>query len=97
MVTAPNQTGSPWLRRALGAALLVGGLYGLGVVLESVLIEYVQRIALLPHHASAVAADTDGTLQLGCAFVDLDTAASRSLQVYVDQTQKRRRLLKLDL
>jgi branched-chain amino acid transport system permease protein len=47
VVTAANQTGSPWLRRALGAALLVGGLYGLGVVLESVLIEYVQRIALL--------------------------------------------------
>jgi len=35
-------------------------------------------------------------LQLGCAFVDLDAAVTRSLQVYVDQTQKRRRLLKLD-
>ena len=54
------------------------------------------RIALLPHHASPIADDPQGTLQLGCAFVDLDTAASRALQVYVDQTQKRRRLLKLD-
>ena len=54
------------------------------------------RIALLPHHASPVR-DASGTAQLGCAFVDLDHAAARSLQVYVDQTQKRRRLLKLDL
>ncbi|MFT7723376.1 MAG: flagellar brake protein [Roseateles sp.] len=53
-------------------------------------------IALLPHHASPVAGDADGLLQLGCAFVDLDAAASRALQIYVDQTQKRRRLLKLD-
>lgn len=54
------------------------------------------RVALLPHHASPVAGDAHGMLQLGCSFVDLDPAASRSLQVYVDQTQKRRRLLKLD-
>ncbi|RTL19675.1 MAG: flagellar brake protein [Burkholderiales bacterium] len=54
------------------------------------------RIALLPLHASPVG-DGAGTAQLGCAFVDLDHAAARSLQVYVDQTEKRRRLLKLDL
>jgi c-di-GMP-binding flagellar brake protein YcgR len=54
------------------------------------------RIALLPHHASPVAGDIHGMLQLGCSFVDLDAAAGRALQVYVDQTQKRRRLLKLD-
>jgi len=54
------------------------------------------RIALLPHHASPIGGDAHGMLQLGCSFVDLDAAASRSLQVYVDQTQKRRRLLKLD-
>lgn len=55
------------------------------------------RVTLLPHHASPIAGDVHGTRQLGCSFVDLDAAASRSLQVYVDQTQKRRRLLKLDL
>lgn len=55
------------------------------------------RVALLPHHDSPISGDTTGTRQLGCAFVDLDAAAGRSLQVYVDQTQKRRRLLKLDL
>ena len=54
------------------------------------------RITLLPHHASPIAGDTGGMLQLGCAFVDLDATAARALQVYVDQTQKRRRLLKLD-
>lgn len=79
-----------------GAAMLPVGEVAGGLVLELDRITAL-RIALLPHHASAIAADTDGTLQLGCAFVDLDTAASRSLQVYVDQTQKRRRLLKLDL
>lgn len=54
------------------------------------------RIALLPHHASPVSGDASGMQQLGCSFVELDADASRSLQVYVDQTQKRRRLLKLD-
>jgi c-di-GMP-binding flagellar brake protein YcgR len=54
------------------------------------------RITLLPHHASPIAGDIHGMLQLGCSFVDLDAVASRALQVYVDQTQKRRRLLKLD-
>lgn len=54
------------------------------------------RISLLPHHASPISGDSAGTLQLGCSFVELDANASRSLQVYVDQTQKRRRLLKLD-
>ncbi|MFG6416759.1 flagellar brake protein [Roseateles sp. DC23W] len=55
------------------------------------------RVTLLPHHVSPITGDAAGTQQLGCAFVDLDTSATRTLQVYVDQTQKRRRLLKLDL
>lgn len=54
------------------------------------------RVALLPHHVSPISGDTGGLQQLGAAFVDLDATATRSLQVYVDQTQKRRRLLKLD-
>lgn len=53
-------------------------------------------ITLLPHHVSPIRGDASGMLQLGCSFVDLDANAARSLQVYVDQTQKRRRLLKLD-
>ncbi|MGM9483849.1 flagellar brake protein [Roseateles sp. NT4] len=54
------------------------------------------RVTLLPHHVSPIAGDGSGQQQLGCSFVDLDANAGRSLQVYVDQTQKRRRLLKLD-
>lgn len=53
-------------------------------------------VALLPHHVSPISGDSHRMLQLGCSFVDLDATAARSLQVYVDQTQKRRRLLKLD-
>jgi c-di-GMP-binding flagellar brake protein YcgR len=53
-------------------------------------------VSLLPHHVSAVSAETGAVRQLGCAFIDLDATATRALQVYVDQTQKRRRLLKLD-
>lgn len=53
-------------------------------------------VTLLPHHASPIRGDAGGLLQLGCSFVDLDAGSSRALQVYVDQTQKRRRLLKLD-
>lgn len=54
------------------------------------------RVTLLPHHVSPIG-DAAGSAQLGCAFVDLEAGAARALQVYVDQTQKRRRLLKLDL
>ncbi|HEY8881172.1 MAG TPA: flagellar regulator YcgR PilZN domain-containing protein [Roseateles sp.] len=54
------------------------------------------NITLLPHHVSPIAGDASGMQQLGCSFVDLDANAGRSLQVYVDQTQKRRRLLRLD-
>jgi flagellar brake protein len=54
------------------------------------------RVALLPHHVSPIAGDAGGLQQMGGAFVDLDATATRALQVYVDQTQKRRRLLKLD-
>ncbi|MFG6465571.1 flagellar brake protein [Roseateles sp. BYS87W] len=54
------------------------------------------RVNLLPHHASPIRGDATGMLQLGCAYVDPDAAAHRTLQVYVDQTQKKRRLLKLD-
>jgi c-di-GMP-binding flagellar brake protein YcgR len=75
--------------------VLAPGQVAEGLVLELDRISAL-RITLLPHHASPMAGDAGGMLQLGCAFVDLDAHAARSLQVYVDQTQKRRRLLKLD-
>lgn len=54
------------------------------------------QVALRPHHVSPIAGARGDLRHLGCAFVDLDTGVTRALQVYVDQTQKRRRLLKLD-
>ncbi|RZL35438.1 MAG: flagellar brake protein [Rubrivivax sp.] len=74
---------------------LPAGQVAAGLVLELDRITAL-RVSLLPHHASPIAGDLHGMLQLGCSFVDLDAAANRALQVYVDQTQKRRRLLKLD-
>jgi c-di-GMP-binding flagellar brake protein YcgR len=35
-------------------------------------------------------------MRLGCEFLALDAGTERSLQRYIDQTQKRRRLLSLD-
>lgn len=42
-------------------------------------------------HGASTSAST--SLRLGCEFVDLDGAAQRALQRYIDQTQQRRRLL----
>lgn len=38
--------------------------------------------------------ETDAGLRLGCAFVRLPQGADRTLQLYIDQTQKRQRLLR---
>jgi len=51
------------------------------------------RVGLRAQHAGEP--DAEGKRQLGCAFLPLDAEVERALQVYVDQTQKRRRLLKL--
>lgn len=86
------------LAQPLDAALLQPGQPAQPVVLELDRTTAL-RVTLLPHHASPLAdgaGDAPALQQLGCAFVDLDAAAGRALQVYVDQTQKRRRLLKLD-
>lgn len=42
-------------------------------------------------HVSGGMGSTDGNRRLGCAFVKLDGAAQRTLQHYIDQTQKRQR------
>lgn len=47
MASSDQAYTSPWPRRGLGALLLIGGLYGLGALLEGGVIEYVQRIVLL--------------------------------------------------
>ncbi|HSW04642.1 flagellar brake protein [Aquabacterium sp.] len=46
------------------------------------------------HHISSIHPNARG-VRLGCELVKLDAAAERALQRYIDQTQKRRRLLSL--
>ena len=46
------------------------------------------------HHVTAIMPNDRG-VRLGCEWAPLDGAASRALQRYIDQTQKRRRLLSL--
>lgn len=53
------------------------------------------RTALLIHHVSSVAAES-GARRLGCEFAGLTGEAVRSLQLFIDQIEKRRRLLSLD-
>ncbi len=47
------------------------------------------------HHLSTLGADAQG-LRMGCEMVRLPSSAERLLQRYIDQTQKRRRLMALD-
>jgi hypothetical protein len=44
------------------------------------------------HHISSIQPNARG-VRLGCELLKLDGHAERSLQRYIDQTQKRRRLL----
>ena len=66
-----------------------------GVVLDldtDTLLEVVLRI----QHASSVQIKGSTHLRLGCELRRVDTGTQRTLQRYIDQTQKRRRLLNLD-
>ena len=53
------------------------------------------NVTLRLQHASSVLSGAAG-LRLGCELLQTDAATERSLQRYIDQTQKRRRLLSLD-
>ncbi len=50
--------------------------------------------ALQMQHVTSIHPDERG-VRMGCAWVRLSPSAERSLQLYIDQTQKRRRLLSL--
>jgi c-di-GMP-binding flagellar brake protein YcgR len=50
---------------------------------------------LVVHHVTSLGPNANG-VRLGCEFLQLESAAERALQRYIDQTQKRRRLLTLD-
>ncbi len=52
-------------------------------------------VGLRLQHASSISHHHRG-LRVGCEFLPLDPLAQRNLQRYIDQTQKRRRLLSLD-
>ena len=51
--------------------------------------------SLVMHHVTSIAPSSRG-VRLGCEWVSLDGNAERALQRYIDQTQKRRRLMSLD-
>jgi len=46
-------------------------------------------------HATVLGGQARGA-RLGCEFVNLAAEAQRTLQRFIDQTQKRRRLMSLD-
>ena len=50
---------------------------------------------LLLHHVTVIQTPSRGS-RLGCEFMHVQPQAQRALQRYIDQTQKRRRLLSLD-
>jgi c-di-GMP-binding flagellar brake protein YcgR len=50
---------------------------------------------LLLHHVTLIQTPSRGA-RLGCEFMHVQPQAQRALQRYIDQTQKRRRLLSLD-
>jgi c-di-GMP-binding flagellar brake protein YcgR len=57
--------------------------------------ETVVEAGLMLHHVTSTGAE-NGAVRLGCEIVGLDGNAQRTLQKYIDQTQKRRRLMALD-
>ena len=53
------------------------------------------RGTLVVHHVTSIQPQARG-VRLGCELLHLDSEATRMLQRYIDQTQKRRRMLSLD-
>jgi c-di-GMP-binding flagellar brake protein YcgR len=51
--------------------------------------------ALMLHHVTSTGSENN-SVRLGCEIVGLDGGAQRALQKYIDQTQKRRRLMSLE-
>ena len=47
---------------------------------------------LMLHHVTSTGAE-NGSVRLGCEIVGMGPTAQRALQVYIDQTQKRRRVM----
>ena len=47
---------------------------------------------LMLHHVTSTGAE-NGSVRLGCEIIGMSSSAQRALQLYIDQTQKRRRLM----
>ena len=47
---------------------------------------------LMLHHVTSTGAE-NGSVRLGCEIVGMSATAQRALQLYIDQTQKRRRMM----
>jgi len=71
----------------------------LGMTLHGVVLELDSdtelRVNLRLQHASSIQSGQTG-MRLGCELINPDSGTQRSLQRYIDHTQKRRRLLSLD-
>lgn len=50
---------------------------------------------MMLHHVTSTGAE-NGSVRLGCEIVGMDGNAERALQKYIDQTQKRRRMMALE-
>jgi c-di-GMP-binding flagellar brake protein YcgR len=50
---------------------------------------------LMLHHVTSTGAE-NGSVRLGCEIVGMSPTAQRALQLYIDQTQKRRRMMSLE-
>ena len=74
---------------ALPAGVLVGHVH---LALDG---ETTFDTAMMVHHVTSTGAE-NGSVRIGCGLVGLSGSAERSLQRYIDQTQKRRRLMSLD-
>jgi flagellar brake protein len=70
-----------------------------GVVINNVQLDLDADTRILTslrmHHVSSISADSKG-VRLGCELLDPAREGLRALQLYIDQTQKRRRLMALD-
>lgn len=53
------------------------------------------RANLMVHHVTSLQSQSQG-VRLGCELLNLGADAQRALQRYIDQTQKRRRMMALD-
>ena len=96
-------SGSLKVRLALAGLVLIAASVAFTVVLVLQAMEQRSQRAVLDadtqidaglmlHHVTSTGAE-NGSVRLGCEIVGMNPTAQRALQVYIDQTQKRRRMM----